>query len=226
MARVLVIEDDQETAAGIVENLTVYGHEVVHAATGPEGLELATGRGFDVITVDCMLPGLDGIALVETLRRTQISTPILMLSALSALDERVLGLRAGGDDYLTKPFAYAELRARVDALLRRSPEPRETVLRVGDLEIDLLTRSARRGTRVLDITPRELRLLEYLVRHAGHAVTRAMLFEEVWNYRFDPHTNLVDVHVGRLRRALEAPGEPPMLQSVRGVGFRLDIPQS
>jgi two-component system OmpR family response regulator len=226
MARVLVIEDDQETAAGIVENLTVYGHEVEHAATGPEGLERATGGGFDVITVDCMLPGLDGIALVETLRRTQISTPVLMLSALSALDERVLGLRAGGDDYLTKPFAYAELRARVDALLRRSPEQRETVLRVGDLEIDLLTRSARRGTRVLNITPRELRLLEYLVRHAGHAVTRAMLFEEVWNYRFDPHTNLVDVHVGRLRRELEGPGEPPMLQSVRGVGFRLDIPQT
>jgi two-component system OmpR family response regulator len=224
MARILVIEDDEETAASIVENLTNYGHDVTSTATGADGLALATEGGFDVITVDRMLPGLDGIALVTTLRQTDVRTPVLVLSALGDLDERVRGLRAGGDDYLTKPFAFAELRARLDALLRRSPEPRETVLRVADLEIDLLTRSARRGTRVLDITPREFRLLEYLVRHAGHAVTRAMLFEEVWNYRFDPHTNLVDVHVGRLRRELERPGEEPLLHSVRGVGFSLLAP--
>ncbi len=221
MARVLVIEDDEETAAGIVENLTAYGHAVRHAATGPDGLELATRSDFDVITIDRMLPGLDGIAVIEALRQNGLQTPVLVLSALGDIHERVRGLRAGGDDYLTKPFAYAELRARLDALLRRSPEPRETLLRVGDLEIDLLTRSARRGQRVLRLTPRELRLLEYLARHAGHVVTRAMLFEEVWNYRFDPRTNLVDVHVGRLRRELDAPGEQPMLQSVRGAGFVL-----
>jgi two-component system, OmpR family, response regulator len=226
MTRILVIEDDEETAAGIIENLTAYGHQVQRAATGPEGLELATRSSFDVITVDCLLPALDGIALIETLRERRVDTPVLALSALGDIDERVRGLRAGGDDYLTKPFAYAELRARLDALLRRSPEPRETLLRVGDLEIDLLTRTARRGQRVLNLTPRELRLLEYLARHAGHVVTRAMLFEEVWNYRFDPRTNLVDVHIGRLRRELDAPGEQPLLQSVRGAGFLLHASSS
>jgi two-component system OmpR family response regulator len=146
---------------------------------------------------------------------------VLVLSAVGEVDERVRGLRAGGDDYLTKPFAFAELCARVDALLRRSPEPRDTMLRVNELELDLLSRTARRGRRTLELLPRELQLLEYMMRHEGHTVTRAMLFEQVWGYRFDPRTNLVDVHVGRLRRKVDGPGEPPLIRTIRGIGFAL-----
>jgi two-component system OmpR family response regulator len=226
MARVLIIEDDEPTAAGLADNLGDYGYRVSLAATGTDGLEQARAGGFDVITVDRMLPGLDGLAVIERLRAAGIGTPVLVLSALGELDDRVAGLRVGGDDYLTKPFAFVELRARLEALLRRSPEPRGTLLRVGDLELDLIARAAQRGARSLRLTPREMQLLEYLMRHAGQVVTRAMLFEQVWKYRFDPRTNLVDVHVGRLRRELEQPGEQPMLESVRGAGFRLDAPRT
>ena len=221
MAKVLVIEDDDETAGQIVGELTRHGYDVDREATGPAGLDRASTAIYDLITLDRLLPGLEGLAVIETLRRNGINTPVLVLSAVGEVDERVRGLRAGGDDYLTKPFAFAELRARVDALLRRSPEPRDTVLRVDDLELDLLSRTARRGPRSLELLPRELQLLEYLMRHVGQTVTRAMLFEHVWGYRFDPRTNLVDVHVGRLRRKVDSPDEPSLLHTVRGVGFAL-----
>jgi two-component system OmpR family response regulator len=225
MVKVLVIEDDSETAAQIVNELTRHGYDVDREADGPAGLHRASTAAYDLITLDRLLPELDGLAIVGTLRRNGVNTPVLVLSAVGEMDERVRGLRAGGDDYLTKPFAFAELCARVDALLRRSPEPRDTVLRVDDLELDLLSRSARRGRRSLDLLPREFRLLEYLVRHEGDTATRAMLFEHVWGYRFDPRTNLIDVHVGRLRRKVDGPGEPPLIRTVRGIGFVLHAPQ-
>jgi two-component system OmpR family response regulator len=171
-----------------------------------------------------MLPGLDGLAVIETLRNENVMTPVLVLSALSAVNERIRGLRAGGDDYLAKPFALGELTARLEALLRRPAAPRETTLRVGPLELDLLERTARRGHRALDLLPREFRLLDYMMRREGQVLTRAMLLEQVWNYRFVPQTNLVDVHIGRLRRKLDGPDENPMILSVRGVGFMLHAP--
>jgi two-component system OmpR family response regulator len=224
MVRVLVIEDDDETAEQIVEALARQGYEVEREATGPGGLDRASTQAYDLITLDRLLPDLDGLAVIEALRRGGANTPVLVLSALAEVDERVRGLRAGGDDYLAKPFAFAELRARVEALLRRSPEPRATVLRVAELEVDLLTRTARRGRRRLELLPRELQLLEYLMRHEHQVVTRAMLFERVWGYRFDPRTNLVDVHVGRLRRKIDLAGEPPLIHTVRGIGFVLAAP--
>jgi two-component system OmpR family response regulator len=224
MAKVLVIEDDAETADQIVAELTGRGFTVDREAAGPAGLERANTGDYDVITLDRRLPGLDGLTIVERLRRSGVKTPVLLLSALGEVEDRVRGLRAGGDDYLTKPFAFAELSARVDALLRRSPEPRATLLRVGDLELDLLARAARRGTRNLELQPRELRLLEYLVRHHGQVVTRAMLFEQVWHYHFDPRTNLIDVHIGRLRRKVDLPSEEPLIHTLRGIGFVLRAP--
>jgi two-component system OmpR family response regulator len=171
-----------------------------------------------------MLPGLDGLSVVETLREEGIKTPVLVLSALNAVNDRVRGLRAGGDDYLAKPFALAELAARLEALLRRPADPRETLLRVGPLELDLIARIARRGQRELELLPREFQLLEYMMRREGQVLTRAMLLENVWNYRFVPQTNLVDVHIGRLRRKVDASGEPPMILSIRGSGFQLRAP--
>ncbi len=168
-----------------------------------------------------MLPGLDGLTVLERLRAQGNRTPVLVLSALSSVDERIKGLRAGGDDYLVKPFSSAELRTRVEVLARRGTDRRPTTLRVEDLELDLLARTAHRGTRIIDLVPREIRLLDYLMRHAGQVVTRSMLFEEVWHYRFDPGTNLVDVHLGRLRRKIDGPDETPLIQTVRGVGFVL-----
>ena len=223
-ARVLVIEDDPETAGEIVAELSSHGFKVDWAATGNAGLTQAGSGAYDVITVDRLLPELDGLSIVENIRSNGIRTPVLVLSALAKVDDRVRGLKAGGDDYLTKPFALVELSARVDALLRRPADPRETTLRVGPLTLDLIERAARRLTRALDILPREFQLLEYLMRHAGQVVTRAMLFEEVWHYRFDPRTNLVDVHMGRLRRKVDAASEAPMIHSVRGTGFSLRAP--
>lgn len=224
MARVLVIEDDAETAEQIGSELTMRGFTVDREAEGSAGLERASSGEYDVITLDRLLPGIDGLTLVARLREAQVTTPVLMLSALGEVEERVRGLRAGGDDYLTKPFAFAELCARIDALLRRSPEPRATVMRVADLELDLLARESRRGPRRLDLTPRELKLLDYLMRHQGQVVTRSMLFEQVWHYHFDPRTNLIDVHIGRLRRKVDRPGEPQLVHTVRGVGFILRAP--
>ena len=224
MAKVLVIEDDAETADQIEAELGRHGFAVDREAAGLAGFERASTGQYDVITLDRRLPELDGLVIVERLRQAGVRTPVLLLSALGEVEDRVRGLRAGGDDYLTKPFAFAELTARVDALLRRSPEPRATVLRIGDLEVDLLAREARRGTRNLELQARELRLLEYLVRHHGQVVTRAMLFEQVWHYHFDPRTNLIDVHIGKLRRKVDLPGETPLIHTVRGVGFVLRAP--
>ena len=223
MIRVLVIEDDSETAAEIVEDFTAAGFSVDREATGPEGLRRAQSEAFDVITLDRMLPDMDGLAVLDNLRASGIRTPVLVLSALSNVDERVKGLRAGGDDYLSKPFFASELRARVEVLARRPPDREQTLLRFEDLTLDLLERAARRGERNLELFPREFKLLDFLVRHAGQVVTRAILFEQVWRYRFDPGTNLVDVHIGKLRRKVDAPGEPQLIHTVRGTGFVLKI---
>jgi two-component system OmpR family response regulator len=224
LAKVLVIEDDDGTAEEIVTVLRDRGFAIDRAADGTEGLERARAGTWDVLVVDRMLPGLDGLSVVETLREEGIKTPVLVLSALSAVNDRVRGLRAGGDDYLAKPFALAELAARLEALLRRPADPRETLLRVGPLELDLIARIARRGQRELELLPREFQLLEYMMRREGQVLTRAMLLENVWNYRFVPQTNLVDVHIGRLRRKVDASGEPPMILSIRGSGFQLRAP--
>jgi len=223
--RVLVIEDDRHVAAYLIKALKETGATVDHAADGREGLFLATGGVYDVLIVDRMLPGLDGLAIVRTLRASDNRTPVLILSALGEVDHRVEGLRAGGDDYLTKPFAFSELQARIDALLRRSPaEAQATRLRVGELEMDLLARTVNRAGRAVDLQPREFRLLEYLMRHAGQVVTRTMLLEHVWDYHFDPQTNVIDVHVSRLRRKIDKDFEAPLLHTVRGAGYVLRAP--
>ena len=224
MTRLLLIEDDDETAEEVVGYFRDRGYAVDHAATGPDGLSQARTGQADVIIVDRLLPGLDGLTVIEALRRGGVRVPALVLSALDGVDDRVRGLRAGGDDYLSKPFALTELAARVEALLRRPVNSTETVLRVGSLELDLVVRTARRGRRVLNLLPREFRLLEYMMRRTGQTITRAMLFEEVWNYTFTPKSNLVDVHMGRLRRKLDEPGEAELLVNVRGIGFMLDAP--
>jgi two-component system OmpR family response regulator len=224
MARLLLIEDDSEMAGEISGYFRNRGYDVAVSATGPDGLAEARAERAEVLIVDRLLPGIDGLAIIDTLRRAGIRTPALVLSALDGVDERVRGLRAGGDDYLGKPFALAELAARIEALLRRPTGGPETFLRLGPLELDLMARLARRGNRVLDLLPREFQLLEYMVRRAGQTVTRAMLFEEVWKYRFTPRSNLIDVHVGNLRRKLDGPGETELLSNVRGIGFVLEPP--
>ncbi|TXN22474.1 response regulator transcription factor [Methylobacterium sp. WL9] len=221
MARLLLIEDDAETAEEVLGDLRGRGHVVEWAATGPDGARAAGHGSWQAIILDRMLPGRDGLSVLQDLRGAGDRTPALVLSALSDVDERIRGLRAGGDDYLAKPFALGELAARIEALLRRPSDNRETVLRLGSLEIDLIAGHGRRGIRDLGLLPRELKLLEYLMRRPGQVVTRTMLFEEVWNYRFTPKSNLIDVHVGRLRRKMEADGEAPMIESVRGTGFVL-----
>jgi len=229
MAKVLLIEDDGETAEEITAELADRGFEVEWSANGIEGLDKARSSRPDAMIVDRLLPGMDGLAVIEALRKDQVRTPVLVLSALGAVDDRVRGLRMGGDDYLTKPFAVVELVARVEALLRRPAESRETTLRVGPLELDLIERTAKRGDRKIDLLPREFRLLEYMMRRKEQMLTRAMLLEEVWNYKFVPQTNLVDVHMGRLRRKVDGSNEPPMIRNVRGVGFVLSatpFPQS
>jgi two-component system OmpR family response regulator len=224
MAKILLIEDDKETADELRAELGERGYVVDWAANGIEGLDKARSGGAQVMIVDRLLPGMDGLTIIEALRREGMRTPVLVLSALGAVDDRVRGLRAGGDDYLTKPFATLELIARLEALLRRPLEGRETVLRVGPLELDLMERTAKRGDRAIDLLPREFRLLEYMMRRKDQVLTRAMLLEEVWNYNFVPQTNLVDVHMGRLRHKIDEPNESPMIQNVRGVGFILRAP--
>ena len=224
MAKILLIEDDGETAEEIAAELVERGFEVEWSADGKAGLATARSSRPDAIVVDRMLPGMDGLSIIETLRKEQVRTPVLVLSALGAVDDRVRGLRAGGDDYLTKPFAILELVARIEALLRRPVESRETVLRVDALEIDLIKRTARRGSREIDLLPREFRLLEYMMQRRDQLLTRAMLLEEVWNYKFVPTTNFVDVHMGRLRHKVDGPNETPMIHNVRGAGFILRTP--
>jgi two-component system OmpR family response regulator len=220
--RVLLIEDDREAARYLTKGLAESGHVVDHAADGPQGLVRATSGTYDVLVVDRMLPGLDGLSIVEALRKNGSTVPALILSAKGSVDDRVAGLRAGGDDYLTKPFAFAELLARLEALVRRSqPKAVETVLRVADLEMDLLARAVTRGGRAIELKPREFRILEYLMRHPGQVVTRTMLLENVWDYSFDPQTNVIDVHMSRLRQKIDGDAARPLLQTVRGAGYRL-----
>ena len=223
MTRILTIEDDETTAREIVAELSQHGFEVDWEKDGKAGLDRALGGHYDLITLDRMLPTLDGLAIVTALREQHIDTPVLMISALSDVDERIDGLRAGGDDYLVKPFASEEMAARVEVLLRRRNRPgRQTHLRVADLELDLVARQARRGDNVLDLLPTEFRLLEYLMRNSGQIITRTMLFESVWGYHFDPGTNIIDVHIGRLRRKVDVPGLSPLIHTVRGSGYTLN----
>ena len=221
--RVLLIEDDDETAAYIAKGLKESGYVVDRAAEGPSGLALAAGENFDAIIVDRMLPGLDGLGIVAALRQAGNRTPVLFLSALAEVDDRVLGLKAGGDDYLTKPFAFAELLARLEALLRRvgGDGGGDSRLKYDDLEMDLLARTVKRAGRAIDLQPREFRLLEYLLRHAGQVVTRTMLLEKVWDYHFDPQTNVIDVHISRLRQKLDRDFDRPLIHTVRGAGYCL-----
>ncbi len=218
-AYVLLVEDDAPMANEIADDLRARNYEVDWVTDGTHALAKASSEPFGLLIMDRMLPDMDGLAVVERLRERGVTVPVLVLSALAAVNERVRGLKAGGDDYLTKPFAFEELAARVDALLRRPIETRETVLRSGGFELDLIDRVARRNGEVLDILPREFRLLEYLMRRPGQVVTRTMLLEDVWHYRFVPQTNLVDVHVGRLRRKIDVSGAASMIESVKGSGF-------
>ena len=220
--RILVVEDDREAAAYLVKGLRESGHVVDLAATGPDGLDLARGQPYDVAIVDRMLPGFDGLTLVKKLRDENVATPILFLSALGEVDDRVKGLRSGGDDYLAKPYAFSELLARVEALVRRrAPDAVQTKLKVGDLELDRLTRSVTRAGQPIDLQPREFLLLEYLMQHAGQVVTRTMLLENVWDYHFDPQTNVIDVHISRLRAKIDKGFPEPLLHTVRGAGYCL-----
>jgi two-component system OmpR family response regulator len=220
--RLLIVEDDRDAAEYLVKAFREVGHVPDHAADGEDGLALALDGQYDVLIVDRMLPKLDGLALIGTLRQKGIDTPVLILSALGQVDDRVEGLRAGGDDYLTKPYAFAELLARVEALGRRSAHgPADAVYRVGDLELDRLAHEVRRAGREIPLQPREFRLLEYLMRHAGQVVTRTMLLENVWDYHFDPQTNVIDVHVSRLRSKIDKGFDRPLLHTVRGAGYMI-----
>jgi two-component system, OmpR family, response regulator len=222
--RLLVVEDDRETAAYLVKGLKESGHVVDHAKDGVEGLALWQTQTYDVAVIDRMLPRMDGLSLVRAMREGGDQTPVLFLSALGDVDDRVKGLKAG-DDYLTKPYAFAELLARVDALMRRrSPDAPQTKIVVGDLELDLLSRAASRASQPIDLQPREFLLLEYLMRHAGQVVTRTMLLENVWDYHFDPQTNVIDVHISRLRAKIDKGFAEPLLHTVRGAGYCLRAP--
>jgi len=221
--KVLLVEDNERVARFIVKGLQESGHAVNHADNGPDGLELATSQQYDVIIMDRMLPNqVDGLAIIEILRTSGILTPILILSALSDVDERIQGLKSGGDDYLTKPFAFGELLARLDALVRRTQvNPKETSLIVGDLHMDLLSRKVIRSQQPISLQPREFKLLEYLMRHANQVVTRTMLIENVWEYNFDPQTNVIDVHISKLRQRIDVDFDRPLLRTVRNAGYML-----
>lgn len=223
MTRTLLIEDDAEVAGEIRADFARRGHHVQVCGTGPEGLAMARRETFDVLIVDRMLPELDGLSVIAALRAEGVNTAVLVLSALGAVDDRVRGLKAGGDDYLVKPFALEELAARVEALARR-PSEAPSLIQLGPLRLDLIQRRAERAGRALDLLPTEFKLLEYFMRRPNRVVTRGMLLEDVWHYRFLPETNVVDVHIGKLRRKLDGAGEPPLLQTVRGAGFVLKLP--
>jgi two-component system, OmpR family, response regulator len=220
--KILVVEDNERVARFVTKGLTEAGHTTDHAENGRDGLFLAVSERYDVIIMDRMLPGnIDGLAIIDALRKADNHTPILILSALGDVDERIRGLRAGGDDYLTKPFAFGELLARIDVLSRRRQDTAQSLLEVGDLRIELLTRKVWRGARAIQLQPREFKLLEYLVRHAGQVVTRTMLLENVWDYHFDPETNVVDVHISKLRQKIEVDAERQLLRTVRNAGYMI-----
>jgi two-component system, OmpR family, response regulator len=224
--RILVIEDDPETAGQLAESLTTSGYQVDLAVNGNDGVSRGRSADYAVMTIDRMLPDIDGIAVIRRLRDGGVATPALIVSALGEVDDRVRGLRAGGDDYLVKPFAFAELLARVEALARRSATVvKETVLRVGDLAMDLVSRTVSRCGREIELLPREFQLLEYLVRNEGHVVSRTMLLQHVWDLHFDPTTNIIDVYVGRVRRKVDGQQAYPLIHTVRGVGFCLRAPR-
>lgn len=223
--KILLIEDEPETAEYVAQGLAEEGHRLSVARDGRDGLFRATGEDWDLLIIDRMLPGLDGLGLVKTLRAADIKTPVLFLTTLGGVGDRVRGLDAGGDDYLVKPFAFAELAARVNALGRRPPiSTVETILRVGDLEMDLLGRAVRRGDASIQLQPREFLLLEYLMRNAGKVVTRTMLLENVWDFHFDPRTNIVETHISRLRAKLHRDGAPDLIHTVRGAGYSIHAP--
>jgi two-component system OmpR family response regulator len=223
--RILVVEDDPETAGQIVEQLTSSGYEVDLATNGTEALSRGASCDYAVITMDRMLPDIDGIAVMQQLRNDGVAAPVLIISALGEIDDRVRGLRAGGDDYLVKPFSFIELLARVEALGRRSDTVvKQTILRVGDLAIDLVSRTASRGGKDIFLLPREFQLLEYLVRNEGRIVSRAMLLQHVWDLHFDPSTNIIDVYVGRVRRKVDGQQDYPLIHTLRGIGYCLRAP--
>jgi two-component system, OmpR family, response regulator len=225
LRRILVIEDERETAKQIVGFLTTRGYEADLATDGNRGLLLGQNSEYTVMVIDRMLPMMDGLAIIRRLREAQINTPALIISALGEVDDRVRGLRAGGDDYLVKPFAFTELLARIEALARRSATiVKETVLRVGDLELDLMSRTANRAGRYIKLLPREFQVLEYLVRNQGNVVPRTMLLEKVWDLHFDPSTNIIDVYVGRVRRKVDGDYAYPLIHTIRGVGFCVRAP--
>ncbi len=220
--RVLLVEDDVDTADYVAKGLREAGFTVEHVADGRDGLYLASSSAFDAVIMDRMLPGMDGLSVVKALRAGGVETPIMILSALAQLDERVTGLRAGGDDYLTKPFGFSELHARLENLIRRrGGKAVETVLRCADVVMDLLSRKVTRSGKPLDLLPREFKLLEYFLRNKDRVVTRTMLLEQVWDYRFDPHTSIIDTHISRLRKKLDESYPTPLLHTLRGVGYRL-----
>lgn len=220
--KVLLVEDNERVSSFVRKGLGEAGYTVDHADNGRDGMFLAAGEAYDAIIMDRMLPGeLDGLGIIAALRSSANRTPILILSALSDVDERIRGLKAGGDDYLVKPFAFAELLARLDALVRRAHGGQTTELAVGDLKMELLSRKVTRAGKPIALQPREFKLLEYLMRHAGQVVTRTMLLEGVWDYRFDPQTNVVDVHVSKLRQKIEPGGERPLLRTIRNAGYML-----
>ena len=220
--KVLVIEDDPVASDYVVKALSESGHVAHAVADGLAGLNRAMAEPYDALIVDRMLPSLDGLAVIETLRKAGRDTPVIIVSALGEVDERVRGLRSGGDDYLVKPFAFSELLARLEAVARRREGAGpETLLQVADLELDLLTRKVTRAGRPIELKPREFQLLEYLMRHTGHVVTRTMLLESIWDYHFDPQTNVIDVHISRLRQKIDKGFDPPLIHTVRGAGYSL-----
>lgn len=223
--RILLIEDDERVAAYVVKGLGEAGHVAEHVADGRDGLYHVAGEAYDVVILDRMLPGVDGLTILHTMRAAGNRTPVIILSALGEVDERVRGLRAGSDDYLTKPFAMSELLARIDALGRRpTVAPSKSMLVVADLEIDLLSRTVARGGKRIPLSTLEFRLLEYMARHAGHVLTRTMILEAVWDYNFDPQTNIVDQHVSHLRQKIDKGFDPPLIETVRGAGYSLRRP--
>ena len=223
--KLLLVEDDAETAAYVLRGLSEAGHTVDHAPAGREGLNLAISEPYDVIILDRMLPQVDGLAILRTMRASGVSTPVLLLTAIGGIEDRVEGLEAGGDDYLVKPFAFAELSARVNALARRPPTQAQPVaLQVSDLRVDVLKRTVTRGGARIELQPREFQLLEYLMRHAGRVVTRTMLLEAIWGFHFEPRTNIVETHVSRLRGKIDRGQGPELIHTVRGAGYRLQGP--